>query len=154
VIVRDGAAIPPRGSTELPENDELHILVRSELRDEVEAMTKRWASGPIGRETPPLLPPRGAPQVFTVRPARGDGELGEEIDGIPIVTVLRSRDESGAYLVALADGRFAVTGAGLIAIGGRRALADWCANRAARPDTDSPSRAWWQEVVGALIARG
>ena len=36
VIVRDGRAIPPRGSTELREGDELHILVRSELRDEVE----------------------------------------------------------------------------------------------------------------------
>jgi cell volume regulation protein A len=154
VIVRDGNAIPPRGSTELREGDELHILVRSELRDEVEAMTKRWATGPIGREAPPSLPPRAASQVFTVRPARGDGELGKEIDGIPVAQVLRSRSESGAYLVALADGRFAVTGAGLIAIGGRRALADWCANRAARPDTDSSGRAWWQEVTGALIARG
>jgi len=154
VIVRDGNALPPRGSTELREGDELHILVRSELRDEVEAMTKRWAEGPIGREAPPSLPPRAASQVFTVRPAPGDGELGKEIDGIPIAQVLRSRSESGAHLVALADGRFAVTGAGLIAIGGRRALADWCVDRAARPDTDSPTRAWWQEVVGALIARG
>ncbi|HXQ89333.1 MAG TPA: potassium/proton antiporter, partial [Solirubrobacterales bacterium] len=33
VIVRDGNAMPPRGSTELQEGDELHILVRSELRD-------------------------------------------------------------------------------------------------------------------------
>ncbi|MGN6274952.1 MAG: potassium/proton antiporter [Solirubrobacterales bacterium] len=154
VIVRDGNALPPRGSTELREGDELHILVRSELRDEVEEMTKRWAEGPIGREAPAPLPRRAASQVFTVRPARGDGELGNEIDGIPIVRVLRDRSERGAYLVALADGRFAVTGVGLIAIGGRRALADWCADRAARPDTDSPSRAWWQEVVGALIAHG
>src|SRR6476469_5029687 len=49
VIVRDGRAIPPRGSTELREGDELHILVRSELREEVEALTKKWARGPIGR---------------------------------------------------------------------------------------------------------
>jgi potassium/hydrogen antiporter len=154
VIVRDGDAIPPRGSTELCEGDELHVLVRSELRDEVEALTRKWAEGPIGREAPLHLPRRGAPQVFTVRPARGDGELGEEIDGIPIVTVLRDRGERGAYLVALADGRYAVTGAGVIAIGGRQAVAEWCVRRAERPDTDSSARAWWQEVTGALIARG
>lgn len=154
VIVRDGNAIPPRGSTELQEGDELHVLVRSELREEVEQLTKKWAQGPLGREAPPPMPRRGAPQVFTVRPARGDGELGSEIDGIPIIRVLRDRGERGAYLVALADGRFAVTGAGLIAIGGRRSLADWCTRRAEHPDTDSASRAWWQEVTGALIARG
>jgi cell volume regulation protein A len=154
VIVREGDAIPPRGSTELQEGDELHILVRSELREEVEAMTKRWRDGPIGREAPPPLPRRAASQVFTVRPARGDWELGQEIDGVPIATVLRDRGERGAYLVELSDGRFAVIGAGLVAIGGRRALADWCTRRAERPDVDSSSRAWWQEVTGALIARG
>jgi potassium/hydrogen antiporter len=154
VIVRDGNAIPPRGSTELQEGDELHVLVRSELRDEVEALTKKWTEGPIGREAPPPLPRRGAPQVFTVRPALGDDELGDEIDGIPIIRVMRDRGERGAYLVALADGRFAVTGAGLIAIGGRRAVADWCVRRAEHPAADSASRAWWQEVTGALIARG
>ncbi len=154
VIVRDGSAIPPRGSTELREGDELHILVRSELREEVEGLTRRWAEGPLGRESPPPLPRRAASQVFTVRPAGGDEELGEEIDGIPILTVLRDRSERGAYLVELADGRFAVTGAGLVAIGGRRALADWCTRRAERPDVDSSARAWWQEVTGALIARG
>jgi potassium/hydrogen antiporter len=154
VIVRDGSAIPPRGSTELREGDELHVLVRSELREEVERLTRKWAEGPIGREAPPQLPRRAASQVFTVRPARGEGELGEEIDGIAIVTVVRDRGERGAYLVALADGRFAVTGAGLIAIGGRRSLADWCARRAERADADAAARAWWQEVTGALIARG
>ncbi|HET7589586.1 MAG TPA: potassium/proton antiporter [Solirubrobacterales bacterium] len=154
VIVRDGSAIPPRGSTELCEGDELHVLVRSELRDEVEALTKQWADGPIGKPAPPPLPRRAASQVFTVRPARGDGEPGEEIDGIPIASVLRSRDERGSYLLALADGRYAVIGAGLVAIGGRRSLAEWCETRAARPGVDGAERAWWQEVTGALIARG
>jgi cell volume regulation protein A len=154
VIVRDGAAIPPRGSTELQEGDELHILVRGELRDEVEQLTKRWSKGPVGKPAPPPLPRRAASQVFTVRPARGDNELGKEIDGIPIASVLRSRDERGAHLLALADGRYAVLGADLVAIGGRRALADWCERRASRPDVDGAERAWWQEVTGALIARG
>lgn len=154
VIVRDGDAIPPRGSTELEEGDELHILVRSEMRDEVEALTEKWRKGPVGRPSPPPLPRRAASQVFTVRPARGNGELGEEIDGIPIATVLRSRDERNAYLVALVDGRYAVMSSGLVAIGGRRAVAGWCERRAERPDVDGAERAWWQEVTGALIARG
>ena len=154
VIVREGSAMPPRGSTELQEGDELHILVRSELREEVEALTGHGAKGPIGRPAPPALPRRGASQVFTVRPARGEEELGEELDGIPIVRVMRDRSERGAYLVALADGRYAVLSAGLVAIGGRRALAGWCEGRAAREDVDASERAWWQEVTGALIARG
>ncbi|HVD41213.1 MAG TPA: potassium/proton antiporter [Solirubrobacterales bacterium] len=154
VIVRDGDALPPRGSTELREGDELHILVRSELRDEVEQLTRKWTKGPIGKPAPPPLPRRGASQVFTVRPAHDDGELGEEVDGIPIASVMRDRSERGAYLVALADGRYAVLGAGLVAIGGRRVLADWCSRRAERPDVDASERAWWQEVTGALIARG
>ncbi|HMI81540.1 MAG TPA: potassium/proton antiporter [Solirubrobacterales bacterium] len=154
VIVRDGDALPPRGSTELREGDELHILVRSELRDEVEAMTRKWAKGPIGRPAPPPLPRRAASQVFTVRPAGDADELGEEVDGIAIVSVLRDRGAHGTYLVALADGRYAVVGAGVIAVGGRRALASWCERRSERPDVDSAERAWWQEVTGALIARG
>lgn len=71
-----------------------------------------------------------------------------------MATVLRDRSERGAYLVALADGRYAVLGAGLVAIGGRRALAGWCERRAGRPGVDPAERAWWQEVTGALIARG
>lgn len=154
VIVRDGDALPPRGSTELQEGDELHILVRSELRDEVEQLTRKWTHGPIGKPTPPPLPRRGASQVFTVRPARGDGELGDDIDGIPLASVLRDRGERGTYLLALADGRYAVVGSGLVAIGGRRVLADWCSRRAERADINGSERAWWQEVTGALIARG
>jgi potassium/hydrogen antiporter len=154
VIVRDGKAIPPRGSTELREGDELHVLVRSELRDEVEALTDKWAKGPVGKPSPQPLPRRAASQVFTVRPAPADRDLGEEIDGIPIATVLRDRSEQGTYLVALADGRYAVVGAGVIALGGRRALASWCERRAERSGIDSAERAWWQEVTGALIARG
>jgi cell volume regulation protein A len=156
VIVRDGRAIPPRGSTELCEGDELHVLVRSEQRPEVEGLTNVWAKGPIGRPTPPLLPRRGASQVFTVRPARpGDDLLTErELEGIPVLAVLRSRSESGAALAALADGRYAVSGVDVVAIGGRRALAGWCERRSERPGVDAAERAWWQEVTGALIARG
>jgi cell volume regulation protein A len=156
VIVRDGHAIPPRGSTELRGGDELHILVRGELRDEVEELTRRWVKGPIGKPAPPPLPRRAASQVFTVRPLReGDDPAAlQELDGVPVLAVLRTREETDATMVALADGRYAVAGSGLIAIGGRRALAGWCEERAERRGVSSAERAWWQEVTGALIARG
>ncbi|HSS32390.1 MAG TPA: potassium/proton antiporter [Solirubrobacterales bacterium] len=156
VIVRDGHAIPPRGSTELREGDELHILVRGELRDEVEALTKAWTKGPIGKPPPPPLPRRAASQVFSVRPVRESDDLRtlSEIEGIPVLAVLRSREETDAVMVALADGRYAITGGGLVAIGGRRALAGWCEERAEREGVSGSERAWWQEVTGALIARG
>jgi potassium/hydrogen antiporter len=154
VIVRDGRAIPPRGSTEVRAGDELHILVRGEVREQVEKLTERWAKGPIGREAPPPLPRRAASQVFTVRPARetADPHTMTELDGIPILAVLRSRSDGAMF--ALADGRYAVVGENLVAVGGRRALADWCERRAERGGVDQAERAWWQEVTGALIARG
>jgi potassium/hydrogen antiporter len=156
VIVRDGHAIPPRGSTEMRAGDELHILVRSELRDEVEALTKTWTKGPVGRPPPPALPHRAASQIFSVRPAReGDDPMAlTEVDGIPVLTVLRSRRDGVGAMAALADGRYAVTSDDVIAVGGRRALAGWCERRAARPGVEQAERAWWQEVTGALIARG
>ena len=156
VIVRDGHAIPPRGSTELQEGDELHILVRSELREEVEALTEIWTKGPIGRQRPPSLPRRGASQVFTVRPVRPgeEREPEDELDGIPVLAVMRTRSEGSGAMLALADGRYAVTSDSVIAVGGRRALADWCERRAERADVEAAERAWWQEVTGALIARG
>jgi cell volume regulation protein A len=156
VIVRDGHAIPPRGSTEMREGDELHILVRGELRDEVEAKTKTWTKGPVGRPPPPALPHRAASQIFSVRPAReGDDPMAlSEVDGIPVLTVLRSRRDGVGAMAALADGRYAVTSDDVIAVGGRRALAGWCERRAARSGVDQAERAWWQEVTGALIARG
>jgi potassium/hydrogen antiporter len=157
VIVRDGNAIPPRGSTQLREGDELHILVRGELRDEVEAMTKRWREGPIGAPAPPRLPRRGASQVFSVGPASlaDDPSSPQEIDGIQVAAVVRSRRDRASALVALADGRYAVTTSSIVAVGGRQALARWCERRAERVGRDEPSeRAWWQEIIGALIARG
>jgi cell volume regulation protein A len=156
IIVRDGRAIPPRGSTELREGDELHVLVRGELREEVERLTKRWTKGPVGRPPPPALPHRGASQIFSVRPTReGDDPMAlEQVDGIPVLGVLRSRRDGVGVMAMLADGRYAVTGDEVIAVGGRRALAGWCERRAARRGVDQAEQAWWQEVTGALIATG
>jgi cell volume regulation protein A len=155
VIVRDGRAIPPRGSTELREGDELHVLVRGELRDEVEELTRQWHQGPVGTQPPPSLAPRGAPQVFTVRPGGvEDPSAPKEVDGVAVAAILRSRRDRNSALVALADGRYAMTTETVVAIGGRHALARWCERRAERAGDDPAERAWWQEVIGALIARG
>jgi potassium/hydrogen antiporter len=157
VIVRDGTAIPPRGSTELREGDELHVLVKGDLRDEVEVLTRRWHEGPVGMPPPERLPPRGSPQIFSVRPVREDSRDAsspEAVGGIPVVAVLRSRRERPSSLVTLADGRYAVITEGVVAVGGRQALARWCERRAEISGSDPAERAWWQEAIGALIARG
>jgi cell volume regulation protein A len=156
VIVRDGHAIPPRGATELREGDELHVLVRGELRDQVEKLTERWVKGPLGKPAPPPLPRRAASPVFSVRPLRPgeDPETPSEIDGIAVVAVLRSRRDDVGAMAAMADGRYAVTSSDVVAIGGRRALAGWCERRAELADLDSEEKAWLQEITGALIARG
>jgi cell volume regulation protein A len=44
VIVRDGQAIPPRGSTRVHAGDHLHILVREEVADDFVRLTERWRS--------------------------------------------------------------------------------------------------------------
>ncbi len=157
VIVRDGHAIPPRGSTEVRVGDELHILVRGELREEVEELTKRWQEGPVGAPIPPRLPPRGSPQIFSVGPGGEieDPSAPQEVNGIAVVSVLRSRRDRSSALVALADGRYALTSEVAVAVGDRRSLANWCERRALRVGADDPAeQAWWQEAIGALIARG
>lgn len=154
LIVRAGRAIAPRGSTRVEAGDELHLLVQEEQRDEVEQLTQLWRDGPMGSAAPLLLPPRGAPQVFSVRPGHtleGDPTRPEEIDGIGVRARLRTRRDQPGSLVALADGRFAVTGPGHVAIGGRHALAEWCGRRAMRREIDEAERSWWQEAAGALI---
>jgi cell volume regulation protein A len=155
VIVRDGRAIPPRGSTEVREGDELHILVRGELREEVEELTRQWHRGPVGKPPPEAVPRRGS-QVFTVRPAGeiGDPSAPKEIDGIAVAAILRSRRDRNSALTVLADGRYAITTETLVAMGSRQALARWCERRAQRCGDDPAERAWWQEAIGALIARG
>jgi potassium/hydrogen antiporter len=155
VIVRDGRAIPPRGSTEVREGDELHILVRGELREEVEELTRQWHRGPVGTPPPEAVARRGS-QVFTVRPAGeiADPSAPKEIDGIAVAVILRSRRDRNSALTVLADGRYAITTEALVAMGSRQALARWCERRAARAGDDPSERAWWQEAIGALIARG
>jgi potassium/hydrogen antiporter len=152
VIVRQRSAIPPRGSTEIQAGDELHVLVRREAHEEVERLSDRWREGPIGEPPPPMPPLRGVPQVFTARPGRdSDGDPGrpDAVDGVPVVGQVRTRRDRPGALLTLADGRFAVTGDAVVAIGGRNQLARWCVGRADR-EIEPEERAWWQEVIGVL----
>jgi cell volume regulation protein A len=155
LIVRKGEALPPRGSTEIEAGDELHIVSRLEQAGVLQELAGRWRDGPLGEPPVSVLPPRGAPQVFSVRPwSAADGDPGSpaEIEAVPVAHTLRTRSDGGGALVALADGRYAATGADLLAVGGRRALADWCARRVAREGLSPAERAWWQELAGALSA--
>jgi cell volume regulation protein A len=155
LIVREGAAIPPRGSTELLHGDELHIVVRLEQLPEVEQLTERWRTGPLGEPPVPALPPRGAPQVFSVRPwteADGDPSHPETVQGAPVAARVRVRRDGQGSLVVLNDGRYAVTSNRVLAVGPRRQLATWCSQRVLKPDLDAQDVAWLQEVAGALSA--
>jgi cell volume regulation protein A len=156
LILRGESAIPPRGSTEIEAGDELHIVVRQDAYPEVEALAERWRSGPLGEPEVPVLPPRGAPQVFSVRPWRpedGDPARPEQLEGAQVVARLRTRrDGHPGALVALADGRYAITGPRLLAVGARRQLAEWAARRIDRPELNPQEVAWYQEVAGTLSA--
>ena len=156
VIVRDGEAIPPRGSTILHAGDRLHVLLRSELSRDVHTIVERWRKGPIG---PPPRPPRrmeGRPPNFTVAPLgqvplAGDAAHPSAVAGADVVAQLRVRRDVPGALVALEDGRYAVVGP-LVAVGSRQLLWSWAMRRLRRLPADDSERAWLQNVVGALAA--
>lgn len=155
LIVRDGEALPPRGSTMVEPGDELHLLIRREARRQVGDLIRRWREGPIGNPTLAELGVRGAPMVFTVRPTEPeDGDTGNptQISDVEVARILRTRSDRSAAVCALLDGRFAVTGPDLIALGGRRALARWLVERLDKPEISSQERSWLQEAIGVLNA--
>ena len=154
VIVRGDEALPPRGSTRIEPGDRLHVLVRQEVADEVDDLTLLWRTGPLVRGSRPRLPNTNAP-VFSVRPWNdGDGDAGspDDVGGVPVVEKLRTRRDVPGALVALADGRYAVTGP-FLATGGARSLEMHARRRLSRTDDDA-ERSWWQEVVGAVAMEG
>jgi potassium/hydrogen antiporter len=153
VIVREGEAVLPRGSTRVEAGDQLHVVVRSEVVNQMDGVLERWASGPLVRDT--AKPERevvGSPGVFTSRPwteeTDGDAAHPTEVLGVPVRDHLRTRRDRRGALLVLADGRCAVTGPTL-AVGGARQLQAYARRRLTR-ETDETARAWWQEVIGAL----
>lgn len=151
VIVRDGQALPPRGSTRIEAGDTLHVLIRREEMGTMRALLERWRDGPIG---PPPRPPRipeGHAPVFHVRHwSREDGDPAhpEQVAGRTVVDRLRTRRDVPGALVLLDDGYLAVTGP-LLALGRPHLLSQWVRRKARAAPTDA-ERAWWEEVLGAL----
>jgi hypothetical protein len=100
-----------------------------------------------------------APAFWLIRiacgPARGHAGLRvrqavAEVRGAGqgVVEHLRTRRDTPGALLALQDGRYAVTGP-LLAIGAREALSQY-ARRRLRQSRDDSERASWEEVIGAL----
>jgi potassium/hydrogen antiporter len=155
VIVRGDEALLPRGSTELEAGDRLHILVREPVRREVEGLFERWRDGPVGEPDLPVAPPRGRAAIFTVRPWRDDdGDAGHPsaVGGARVVRQIRTRRGEPGALVQLEDGRYAVSGGRVVAVGGPRQLFRYCRDRIRTADGHQ-ERAWWQEVAGVLSQR-
>ena len=152
VIVREEEALLPRGSSEIAEGDRLHILVRESARRQVEELFDRWREGPMEELELPLPTLRGRSPIFSVKPwpaELGDPAAPEEVDGVPVRRVLRTRREQRGALLALDDGRLAVTGEGVVATGGPAQLQRYCRDRIRRSKSDQ-AQAWWQEVTGVV----
>jgi CPA2 family monovalent cation:H+ antiporter-2 len=152
VIVRSDEAVAPRGSTRIRAGDRLHILVRREAAREVEQLQERWRNGPIGPPPRPRRRLRGSSPIFTVRPADseavvGDFDAPEQVLDEPVVARLRVRRDQPGALVALEDGRYAITGP-LIVVGSRDDIAAYVRRRVT--DAEPDERSWLQSVVGAL----
>jgi cell volume regulation protein A len=151
VIVRGERAIPPRGSTIVEAGDQLHMIVRQEVAVEFQAVMRLWRTGPLEAHKRPRPRVLSRPAVTTTRPwEEGDGNPGRPsvVAGVEVVDQLRTRRDEPGALVALADGRFAVTGR-LLAIGPAGELQGVARRRLARASSPG-ERAWWQEIVGAL----
>ena len=116
VIVRGDEAIAPRGSTRIRAGDRLHILVRQGDR---EARSRRCRSAGAAdrwaRRRGRAAGCAASSPIFTVRPC-DDGAIGGDLDAPerildqPVVAHLRVRRDRPGALVALEDGRYAITG--------------------------------------------
>ena len=156
VIVRGEEALLPRGSTEIQAGDRLHILVRQPAREVVAGLFERWRRGPIGEDVDyAAVALHGRAPIFSVRPLddrSGDPGDPAAISGAPVLRLLRTRRGEPGALVQLEDGRYAVTGEGVVAVGGARQLFRYCRERIRRAERES-ARAWWQEVAGVISQR-
>ena len=151
VIVRGEEALLPRGSTRIEADDRLHVMVREEVAGEMPDLLERWRIGPVEIPTVRHAPLRAGTAVFTTRrwtDEDGDAGYPKEVHGVPVAEQMRTRRDHRGALVALEDGRFAVTGP-LVAIGGPLQVQRY-ARRQLTSEDDAAARAWWQEVIGAL----
>jgi cell volume regulation protein A len=153
VIVRDDEALLPRGSTEVVAGDRLHIVVRENARNDVEALFDLWREGPIAPPVQRIPAPQGRSPIFSVKPWReadGDPAAPDHVEGVAVARTLRTRREARGALVLLVDGRLATTGEGVVATGSPRQLVRYCRQRVGRAES-AQAKAWWQEVAGAVL---
>jgi cell volume regulation protein A len=151
VIVRGDRAIPPRGSTIIQEGDQLHLIVRQEVAVEFQRLLELWRSGPLEAHKRPRPRVLSRPAVTSIRTWTdddGDASHPTVVSRIDVVDQLRTRRDEPGALVALADGRYAVTGR-LLGVGPAGELQAFARRKLAQAETPG-DRAWWQEVVGAL----
>jgi potassium/hydrogen antiporter len=151
VIVRGEEALLPRGSTRIEADDRLHVMVREEVAREMPDLLERWRTGPVEIPTVRQAPLRAGTAVFTTRRWKeedGDPGFPREVHGVSVAQQIRTRRDQRGALVALEDGRFAVTGP-LVAIGGPLQVQRY-ARRQLTSEEDAAARAWWQECIGAL----
>jgi cell volume regulation protein A len=78
----------------------------------------------------------------------GDPARPTEVFGAKVIERMRNRRDVRGALVALDDGRYAVTGPTL-AVGSPTDLQRYARRRLERAATDA-ERGWWQEVMGAV----
>jgi cell volume regulation protein A len=151
VIVRGEEALLPRGSTRIEADDRLHVMVREEVARDMPDLLERWRLGPVEVPLQTHARLRAGTAVFSTRSwSAEDGDPGfpKEVQGVAVVQQLRTRRDKPGALVALDDGRFAVTGP-LLASGAPLQLQRY-ARRRLSSEEDAAARAWWQEVIGAL----
>ncbi|QEC48053.1 potassium/proton antiporter [Baekduia soli] len=150
VIVREGQAIPPRGSTRVETGDRLHVLYREETSRQLGALTSSWRRGPVGPQPRPPRTMRGASTVFSSRPwspSDGDATRPARVAGLEVVELLRLRRDEPGSLVVLQDGRYAVCGR-ILVIGARRQIVRWIEQQMRRASAEE--RAWLRTVLGAV----
>jgi cell volume regulation protein A len=151
VIVREDQVVPPRGSTRIEAGDRLHVLVLQEVAPEFRALLERWRHGPweeLPRRRPTV---RGRQVIFSTRRWNddfGDPARPKEILGVPVIEHIRTRRDDRGALLALDDGRFAVTGP-VLAVGAATDLQRYARRRLESAPTEA-ERAWWQQVIGAV----
>jgi cell volume regulation protein A len=82
-----------------------------------------------------------------------EGDLARPtgVGGEPVVAQLRIRRDTPGALLALADGRYAVTGP-LVVVGSRRDVTQFATRRLRRLRREDPERLWLQTLIGALAS--
>jgi cell volume regulation protein A len=152
VIVRAGQAVPPRGSTQVRAGDTLHLVAREEVARQLRHLFDQWRD--------PLWAPHEAElswdadalaEPLATEPWEepdGDPSDPDLVSGTLVVERLRTRRDAGGALVALEDGRYAVTGTS-VAIGTAELVGRYARRRRAAA-ADGAEQLWWQEVSSAL----